>query len=47
MIGIVIPFEVFRVVFRVHSLTYFICFRLEGLLERDFKSSGFTKSFDL
>jgi hypothetical protein len=29
------------VVFRVYSLIYFICFRLKGFFERDFKSSGF------
>jgi hypothetical protein len=47
MIRIIIPFEVLYVVFRVYSLTYFIYFRLEGLLERDFKLSGSTKSFDI
>jgi hypothetical protein len=47
MIRIVILFEVLHVVFRVYSLTYFIYFRLESLLKRDFESSGFTKSFDI
>jgi hypothetical protein len=35
------------VVFRVYFLIYFIYFRLEGFLEKDFKSSGSTKSFDI
>jgi hypothetical protein len=45
MIGVIISFEILYIVFRVYFLTYFICFRLEGLLERDFKLSGFTKVF--
>jgi hypothetical protein len=47
MIRVAIPFEVLHVVFRVYSLTYFICFRLESLLKRDFELSGSTKSFDI
>jgi hypothetical protein len=47
MIRIAISFEVLHVVFRVHSLTYFIYFRLKSLLEKDFESSGSTKSFDI
>jgi hypothetical protein len=47
MIGVIILFEVLYIVFRVHSLTYFIYFRLKSLFKRDFESSGSTKSFDI
>jgi hypothetical protein len=47
MIRVIIPFEVLYIVFRVYSLIYFICFRLEGFFERDFKSSGSTKNINI
>jgi hypothetical protein len=35
------------VIFRVYSLTYFICFRFEGFFERNFRLSDYTKNINI